>query len=407
MSTARALHSTPAGSHVLYLAFELSWGDWKLAFAVGPGQPPRIRSITARSLFSVMNEIKKAKLRFGLPEKAQVVSCYEAGRDGFWLHRYLLHHGVENIVVDSASIEVSRRKRRAKSDRLDVLKLVSMLMRWHGGEKHVWSVVRVPTVADEDRRQLHRDLIELKGERTELVNRIKGLLAGLGLSIVVDNRLPERLEVLRQWDTAPVPPELKQRILRAFKRWQLVVGQIRDLERQREREIREDPSPHGDRVRRLMELRGIGSNGAWVLDREFFSWRQIRNRRQLGSLAGLTPTPYNSGSSEHEQGISKAGNRLVRWIMTQLAWCWLRYQPESELSRWYQRRFGRGNSRLRKIGIMALARKLLIALWRYLETGQVPAGAVLKRRKPTGSVPARVEAAPTRKIKITLVKRTP
>ena len=157
--------------------------------------------------------------------------------------------------------------------------------------------------------------------------------------------------------------------------------QIRELEAQRAREIREDPSAQGEQTRRLMALRGIGANGSWLLVREFFGWRQIRNRRELASLAGLTPTPYNSGESQHEQGISKAGNRRVRWMMVQLAWGWLRYQPKSKLSRWYQRRFGQGNSRVRKIGIVALARKLLIALWKYLETGDVPAGAEVIKKK--------------------------
>jgi transposase len=193
MSATRTIHLTPAASPVLYVAFELSWGTWKLAFSVGPGQPPRIRSIPARCINSVMIEIRKAKLRFGLPENAKVVSCFEASRDGFWIHRPLEHEGIQNVVVDSASIEVSRRKRRAKSDRLDAVKLVSMLIRWHDGEKNVWSVVRVPTAADEDRRQLHRELIELKANRTELHNRIKGFLAGLGLSVVIDAKLPARL----------------------------------------------------------------------------------------------------------------------------------------------------------------------------------------------------------------------
>jgi len=376
MSATRTVHSTPAASPVLYVAFELSWGTWKLAFSVGPGRPPRIRSIPARCHSVVMSEISKAKLRFGLPQDAKVVSCYEAGRDGFWLHRQLTHEGIENLVVDSASIEVSRRKRRAKSDRLDGVKLVSMLIRWHHGERNVWSVVRVPTNSDE-----HRELIELKTDRTELLNRIKGLMAGLGLSVVIDAKLPARLAKLRQWDGAEVPPGLKGRILRQFERLQLVVRHIRELEAQRAREIREDPSAQGEQIRRLMTLRGIGANGSWLLVREFFGWRQIRNRRELASLAGLTPTPYNSGESQHEQGISKAGNRRVRWMMVQLAWGWLRYQPKSKLSRWYQRRFGQGNSRVRKIGIVALARKLLIALWKYLETGDVPAGAEVIKKK--------------------------
>ena len=382
MSATRAVHSTSTALPVLYVAFELGWGNWKLAFSVGPGRPTRIRSIPARCESSVMSEIEKAKSRFGLPEDAKVVSCYEAGRDGFWIHRLLTHQGIQNVVVDSASIEVSRRKRRAKSDRLDGVKLVSMLIRWHNGERNVWSTVRVPTVSDEDRRQLHRELIELKADRTELSNRIKGLLAGLGLSIVIDAKLPMRLGKLRQWDGTEVPPALKGRILREFERFQLVARQIRELEAQRAREIREDPSAQGEQTRRLMTLRGIGANGSWLLVREFFGWRQIRNRRELASLAGLTPTPYNSGESQHEQGISKAGNRLVRWMMIQLAWGWLRYQPRSKLSRWYQRRFGQGKSRVRKIGIVALARKLLIALWKYLETGEVPAGAeVVKSKK--------------------------
>ena len=383
MSATRTVHSTSRVSPVLYVAFELSWGTWKLAFSVGPGRPARIRSIPARCESLVMSEIEKAKSRFGLPEDAKVVSCYEAGRDGFWIHRLLTHHGIQNVVVDSASIEVSRRKRRAKSDRLDGVKLVSMLIRWHNGERNVWSTVRVPTVSDEDRRQLHRELIELKADRTELSNRIKGLLAGLGLSIVIDAKLPMRLGKLRQWDGTEVPPALKGRILREFERFQLVARQIRGLEAQRAREIREDPSAQGEQTRRLMTLRGIGANGSWLLVREFFGWRQIRNRRELASLAGLTPTPYNSGESQHEQGISKAGNRLVRWMMIQLAWGWLRYQPRSKLSRWYQRRFGQGKSRVRKIGIVALARKLLIALWKYLETGEVPAGAEVVKTKKT------------------------
>jgi transposase len=381
MSAAHKIQCTPTAGPVLYVAFELSWGTWKMAFTTGPGQSPRIRTVPARCTSLVWSEIKKAKLRLDLPADTPVLSCYEAGRDGFWIHRSLTHAGIQNTVVDSASIEVSRRKRRAKSDRLDAIKMLSMLIRWHNGEKDVWKVVHVPTVADEDGRQLHRELIELKSERTELANRIKGLLAGLGLSIVVCDELPDRLEKLRQWDGAVLPAALKARILREFERWRLVMQQTRELEAQRAREIRTDPSPQCEQTRRLMDLKGIGANGGWLLVREFFGWRQIRNRRQLASLAGLTPTPYDSGNSRHEQGISKAGNRLVRWMMVQLAWGWLHHQPNSELSKWYQRRFGEGKSRVRKLGIVALARKLLIALWKYLETGEIPAGAEVHPKK--------------------------
>jgi transposase len=380
MSATHAIHATPTATPVLYVAFELSWMTWKLAFSVGAGQAPRIRTVPARCAGLILDEIHKAKVRLGLPDDTPVVSCYEAGRDGFWIHRFLLHHEIQNIVVDSASIEVNRRKRRAKSDRLDAIKLLSQLIRWHNGENKVWKVVHVPTVVNEDGRQLHRELIELKDECTRLVNRIKGLLAGLGLDILVDVRLPERLEKLRQWDGAELPPALKGRILREFERWQLVGRQISVLEKQRAREIREDTSTQGDQIRRLMGLGGIGPNGSWLLVREIFGWREIRNRRELGSLAGLAPTPYDSGNSRREQGISKAGNRLVRWMMIQLAWGWLRYQPHSDLSCWYERRFAHGNSRWRKVGIVALARKLLIALWKYLKTGEVPAGAAVTKK---------------------------
>ena len=188
-------------------------------------------------------------------------------------------------------------------------------------------------------------------------------------------RCPRSWQNLRQWDNAKLPPLLHQRLLREFQRWQLIDRQIRELEAERMAKIRDDKTPHVEKVRRLLNLKGIGDNGAWLLVYEFFAWRLIKNRRELASLAGLTPTPYSSGESRREQGISKAGNRRVRFMMTELAWGWLRYQPESELSQWYMRRFGQGNKRLRKVGIMALARKLLIALWKYVEGGEAPAGA--------------------------------
>jgi transposase len=360
----------------LYLAFELGWSEWKLAFASAPADAPRLRTVAARNTEAVLQEIAKAKRRFGLADQAPVYCCYEAGRDGFWLHRWLTAQGLHNQVVDSASIEVNRRQRRAKSDRLDAAKLVSMLLRHHGGEKKVWSVVHVPSVEDEDRRQLHRDLLELKGERTQHVNRIKGLLAGCGLAVTaIGADFPEVLAALRQWDGTPVPAALQQRLLREFERQQFVQRQVRDLENERARKIRTADEKPMDQVRKLLNLRGVGANSAWLYVMEFFSWRQIKNRKQLASLAGLTPTPYNSGEHSREQGISKAGNRRLRAMAVEIAWSWLHYQPESALSQWYQRRWGQGNSRQRRIGIVALARKLLAALWRYLETDAVPAGA--------------------------------
>lgn len=363
---------------VLYLAFELGEADWKLGFTIGLGQRPRLRSLPARDLVSLQMEIAKAKKRFQLPADAPVRSCYEAGRDGFWLHRYLIANSVDNSVVDSASIEVNRRQRRAKTDRLDADKLLNLLLRFDAGEKKVWSVVRVPSVEAEDARQLHRELQELKDERTEHVNRIKGLLASQGLVVgAVNQGFADWLQRIRLWDGAAVSAELHQRLLRELERWQLLERQIRDLENERRQRIRRDETPHVDKVRRLLGLWGVGRNGAWLLVYELFAWRHFDNRRQLGGCVGLTPTPYQSGDSRREQGISKAGNRRLRRLLIELTWCWLRWQPDTELSRWYQRRFGTGNGRSRKLGVVALARKLLVALWKYVEQGEIPAGARL------------------------------
>lgn len=378
MAATRKQHSTKPiqARGVLYVAFELGWNEWKLAFVTGPAENPRLRSIGGRNTTALLREIAQAKKRFGLPEDAPVRSCYEAGRDGFWLHRFLENQQVNNVVVDSSSIEVRRGGRRRKTDRLDATKLLSMLIRWHGGERKVWSIVQVPSVADEDRRQLHRELLELKAERTQHGNRMKGLLAGCGLAVVgIDARFLETLAELRTWDGQAVPPELKERLAREHGRWQLVDRQIKDLELERARRIRTGPDQVVGKVRQLLRLRGIGANSAWLYVMEFFGWRRIRNRKQLGALAGLTPTPYQSGDDNHEQGISKAGNRRLRTMAVEIAWCWLHYQPGSALSEWYQQRFGKGSSRQRRIGIVALARKLLVALWRFLETGEVPKGA--------------------------------
>jgi transposase len=375
MSATHATQSNTTAAPVLYLALELSWNSWKLAFTVGLGQKARLRTVPARNTDVLLAEIAKAKARFGLPDDTPVASCYEAGRDGFWLHRFLVDKGIDNRVVDSASIEVNRRQRRAKSDALDAVKLVEMLIRFHNGESKVWRVVRIPTVQDEDRRQRHRELIDLKGQRTEHSNRIKGLLATFGLDALVNAEFPRRLERLRQWDGEPLPPQVTERILREFARWQQVDEQVRALSSEQRRAVRDDAEPQVELVRQLLGLKGIGQAGAWILVREVFGWRSIKNRRELAALAGLVPTPFSSGDSHREQGISKAGNRRVRWVLVELAWGWLRYQPTSALSEWYRKRFASGNSRARKVGIVALARKLLIALWRYVEGGEVPEGA--------------------------------
>lgn len=375
MATAHVLNSTPSPAATLYIAVELSWSEWKLAFTTGVAQKPRLRNIPARDLHALQLEIARAKVRFKLAADAPVMSCYEAGRDGFWLHRYLLSTGVQSLVVDAASIEVNRRKRRAKTDRLDAASLVVMLIRCDLGERRLWSIVQAPSPEEEDGRQLHREMISLKEERTAHINRIKGLMASIGLVIAVDRRLPERLDGLRQWDKKPLPADLRARILREHDRWLLVDSQIHSLEAEQIRRVRDDATPGVDSVRLLFSLKGVGVQGAWLLEREFFGWRSFRNRRQVASLAGLAPTPYGSGQMDREQGISKAGNKRLRWLMVELAWKWLQYQPQSALSLWYQRRFAQGSARMRKVGIVALARKLLVALWRYVSQGEVPEGA--------------------------------
>jgi transposase len=360
------------------MALELGEKTWKVGFTTGLGQPPRQREVPARAIVCLKREIAAAKERFGLAAETLVASCYEAGRDGFWLHRWLVSIGVESAVVDSSSIQVDRRKRRAKTDRLDLKRLVTMLVRYHQGEREVWRVVRVPSVEEEDARQLHRELQTLRGEQTAHSNRIKGLLSSCGVTLKVDRHLPERLKELRLWDDSALPRDLHQRLLREFERMQLVNRQIRQLEKERARRIRgEEKDPAVAQVRKLMGLKGIGVNSAWLYVREVFGWREIKNRRQLGAIVGLVGSPYRSGDVNHEQGISKAGNRRMRAMAIEIAWGWLRFQPHSALSRWYERRFGQGGKRLRRIGIVALGRKLLVALWKYLETGVPPEGAEL------------------------------
>ena len=363
----------------LYMAFELSQSKWMLGFTIGFGQRARLRSIAARDLVALQSEIHLARERFGLAEETEVISCYEAGRDGFWLHRYLSSIGVSNLVVDSASIEVNRRAKQAKTDKLDLGKLLTMLIRYDAGEKKVWRVVHVPSPDVEDHRHLHRELTDLKEQRTQHTNRIKGYLASQGICLgKVKDDFPERIARQQLWNGEPLPAGLRARLLCEYERFQLVQQQIKTLEAERREALRHSTQPEVEQIRQLLHLRGIGINCAWLYVMEFFSWRAFRNRREVGALAGLTPMPHRTGEEDRELGISKIGNRHIRAMAIEIAWGWLRYQPNSELSRWYQRRFGKGSKRLHKIGIVALARKLLIAIWRYLEFGTVPTGAVLK-----------------------------
>ena len=373
----RPVEST-APTSCLLLAFELGERTWKLGFTIGIGQRPRIRSVPAGALDRVWAEISEAKRRFHVAADTPVMSCYEAGRDGFWIHRALVAQGVTNHVVDSSSIEVNRRARRTKSDRLDLGGLLTLLARWVVGDERCWRVVRVPTDVEEDARHLHRSWEAVQQDRTRLINRLQGLLATAGVRVKVSGDFLARIAAARRWDDTPLPAGVQARLTRTWAQLEFLSAQLAALETARTALVPDPQTPAGRAVTQLQTLRAIGPIGAWVLTTEIFGWRQIRNGRQLGALVGLVPALYQSGETARELGITRAGNKHVRRLMVQLAWSWLRYQPTSALAQWYQQRFGGGGPRLRRIGIVAVARKLLLALWRYLETGAVPEGAVLK-----------------------------
>jgi transposase len=306
-----------------------------------------------------------------------VVSCYEAGREGFFLHRYLESRGIRNVVVDASSIEVSRRRRRAKTDRLDVKKLLDKLIGFHRKEKRVWSVVRVPSVEEEDGRRLHRELESLKKERTRHRNRIRSLLFGQGIRLRRWKDVKAVLEGRRLWDGRPLPRGLKGELERELARYELVEEQVKLLHGEQERQIKEPSSANSRKAARLVRLRAVGPRSSWVVSHEF-GWRRFKNRRQVGACAGLVPTPHESGSQGKELGISKEGVSRVRTMMIELSWQWIRLQPQSKISKWFQERFGGGGKRVRRIGIVAVARRLLIALWKMMEYGEIPEGAELK-----------------------------
>jgi transposase len=282
--------------------------------------------------------------------------------------------GLSNRVVDSASIEVNRRARRAKTDRLDALKLVQMLVRVCYGERRVWSEVRVPSVADEAARQVSRERTALTQERTRLVNQLRGWLATWG------SRLPGRRRAswwtdVRDWAGAALPGEVQARLARADARLEGLEAQIAAIDAAQQRAV--STAAPTSAVRQLVRLKGVATTSASVLLDEGLVWRAFQNRRQIGGLLGFAPTPYASGESEREQGISRAGNARLQAISIQLAWSWVRWQPDSPLTQWFHAHFAKGK-RARRIGIVAVARKLVIALWRYVTTGVVPAGALVK-----------------------------
>jgi transposase len=367
----------------IFVSLELSRSNWLItSLSPGKGEKMSKYSVTAgdtgRLLKLFADLRRKAQVRAG--ESYPIVTIQEAGLDGFWLHRVLQQEGIESHVVDPASIATPRRRRRAKTDRLDGEALLRALLAYKRGEPRVCAMVVAPSPEEEDRRRLCRERRTLIAERIEHVNRIKGLLFAQGISAYTPLRRDRRarLEALRTGDGRALAPHLKAQISRELDRLELLLGQIKAVEAEQDALLAAASKPAGkesapDPVSMLLALKAIGPNFAAVLWSEAF-YRSFANRRQVAAYAGLAATPWRSGGVEREQGVSKAGNPRLRTTMIQLAWLWIRHQPRSALTRWFKERSQQG----RKRAIVALARKLLVALWKYVTQGVVIEGAVMK-----------------------------
>ncbi len=377
--------ATARETATLLVSFELSRKDWRLTV-----QSPHSKRLSHHSVppcaMDQVSEIltrqrEQAERRTG--GAVEVITVYEAGLDGFWLHRWLEGRSIRSEVVDPASIHRPQRRRQAKTDRIDGVKLVDSLRHWLNGDRWVCTMVVPPNPEQEDRRRLSRERDELVRERTRLTNRIGGLLANQGISGFkpLQKDAAQKLDQLRTGDGRAVMPHLKASLGRLLERVALVQAQIKTVEAERDALLRAPPeqaSPTTRMGQDLYRLSGIGPEFATVLPVECF-YRHFDNRRKLGAFSGLVSTPWESGSMSREQGISKAGNRRLRNTLVELAWSWTRYQPASALTQWFRKKTAGQGARMRRIAIVALARKLLVALWRYVQEGVVPEGAVMKR----------------------------
>jgi transposase len=368
--------------HTLYAALELSKNSWLLAIQFPDRDNPSLHPIKGGDADGLMAKLDAARERLAKVsgQVPKVMLCYEAGYDGFWLTRFLEHRGIDCLVMDPASLQVDRRARRVKTDRIDVEKLLHTLIAWCRGERHVCSMVVIPSVEEEDLRRSHRERNRLVRERTAHINRIKGLLFAQGIrGINIKSRYKTLTPAnLVTGDGRALPERLGREIAREIERLALVQAQLAEVER--ERDQAPTPCEATERKRhQLLRLNGIGVASAPILAREVY-YRQFANRRQVASYLGLAPSAYDSGESRRSQGISKAGNSLVRVVMIQTAWLWLKHQPQSALSQWFHHRTEGQSKRMRCVMIVALARKLAVALWRYLELGLIPHGATLSAK---------------------------
>lgn len=376
----------------LYMAMELGSAKWVLAFCRADAQTIRRRTIAARDLAALDAELASARSKLGLPSRCPVYACHEAGRDGFWVHRELEKRGIENVVVDASSMERAP-GRRAKTDRIDVARLLRNLLRHRRGER-VWSTCRVPTAEQEDERRNEREMARLKRERSALVNVIK---AGLALHGVQWGRgkLPASFDETRCPNGEPLPPFHRRELNRSLARLRVIEADIETVRAERERWLEEGGSVRPLKIATaLMLLKGIGENFAWTMTLELLGWRRFERPKEVGAAVGLVPTPFRSDQSvDKELGVSKRGMPRLRAMLVEIAWLWLRYQPETKLARWFEERFGGSGKRSRRIGIVALARRLAIALWNYAENGVCPEGAVFKERGPAADAYRRLMAA--------------
>ena len=363
----------------LHAALELSKNSWLLAIQFPERDAPSLYPLRGGDADGLMAKLDAARDRVAkvTGRMPAVTLCYEAGYDGFWLARLLEHHGIECLVMEPASLQVNRRARRVKTDRIDVENLLHTLIAWRRGERHVSSMVVIPSVEEEDVRRSHRERNRLVRERTAHINRIRGLLFGQGIRGINVKKDYKTLApaTLVTGDGRPLPERLGREIARQIERLTQVQAQI--VEAERERDQASTPCAATERKRhQLLRLNGIGPTFAAILAREVY-YRRFANRRQVASYIGLAPSPYDSGDGRRSQGISKAGNSLARYCLIQAAWLWLRHQPNSALTQWFRQRTEGQGKRVRCIMIVALARKLAIALWRYVELGLIPQGATL------------------------------
>jgi len=360
----------------VYVAIELSKKTWVLGIAHPDRDRPSIHRVSGGNIAELVS-----RLRVAARNNRRILVCYEAGYDGFWLARALAKMGIECRVLDPASIQVNRRARRVKTDRIDVLALLRALIATDRGERHVCAIARAPSIEEEDARRSHRERQRLVRERTGHINRIKGLLFAQGIRDIKPKLRRSRIDfaALETAEGHPLPDRLRRELEREYARLSLIATQLREVEKERDTADAQDPVVE-QRRQLLVALHGVGATSAAILAREVFA-RSFASRRQLGSYLGLTPSAYDSGSTTRCQGISKAGNSWARRILIEVAWLWQKYQPASPLSHWYIQRTAGQSSRIRRIMLIALARKLAISLWRYVETGLVPEGVAIAKAK--------------------------